>query len=207
MAHTNGRRRVVVTGQGVVTPLGTGVEKFWASLKRGECGIRQVQSFSTEDLYITIAGEVPDFEPKERLHSKSLLLADKFSQYASCAAQEAVAMSKLEVPLKDNAAYRAACIIGSGVGGLTTLEFSYKMLFNENKRATHPLTLLKAHRQLGVAHVGIEYSASRVRPSAWSAPARRRRTPSVSTLRFIREGLVDVGIAGASESRRSTTAR
>ena len=150
MTHTNGRRRVVVTGHGVVTPLGTGVEKFWAALKKGECGIRQVQSFSTEDLYITIAGEVPDFDPRERLKSKPLLLADKFSQYAGCAAQEAVAMSKLEAPLKDKAAYRAACIIGSGVGGLTTLEFSYKMLFKENKRATHPLTLAQGHRQLGL---------------------------------------------------------
>src|SRR4030042_6657714 len=102
MTRTNGRRRVVVTGHGVVTPLGTGVEKFWAALKNGECGIRQVQSFSTEDLYITIAGEVPDFEPRERLRSKSLLLADKFSQYAGCAAQEAIAQSKLDLPLKDS---------------------------------------------------------------------------------------------------------
>ena len=67
MTHTNGRRRVVVTGQGVVTPLGTGVDKFWAALQKGECGIRQVQSFDTQDLYITIAGEIPDFDPKERL--------------------------------------------------------------------------------------------------------------------------------------------
>src|SRR6476646_2980413 len=72
MTHSNGRRRVVVTGQGVVTPLGTGVDRFCAALKNGECGIRQVQSFSTEDLYITIAGEIPDFDPKERLQSKSL---------------------------------------------------------------------------------------------------------------------------------------
>ncbi len=114
MTHSNGRRRVVVTGQGVVTPLGTGVDRFWAALKNGECGIRQVQSFSTEDLYITIAGEIPDFDPKERLQSKPLMLADKYSQYAGCAAQEAVAQSKLELPLKDNESYRSACIIGSG---------------------------------------------------------------------------------------------
>ena len=72
----------MVTGQGVVTPLGTGVDKFWAALKSGAVGIREVQSFSTEDLYITIAGEVPDFDPKERLQSKQLMLADKYSQYA-----------------------------------------------------------------------------------------------------------------------------
>ena len=192
MTHTNGRRRVVVTGQGVVTPLGTGVDKFWAALKKGECGIRQVQSFDTQDLYITIAGEVPDFDPRERLQSKPLLLADKFSQYAGCAAQEAVAMSKLEVPLKDNEAYRAACIIGSGVGGLTTLEFSYKMLFKENKRATHPLTLLKAIGSSASAHVSIEYAIKG--PTFGVVSACSTATHAIGlTYRMIREGLVDLG--------------
>ena len=61
------------------------------------------------------------------------------------------------MPLQDPGSYRSACIIGSGVGGLTTLEFSYKMLFKENKRATHPLTLLKAIGSSASAHVSIEY--------------------------------------------------
>ena len=189
----------MVTGHGVVTPLGTGVDKFWAALKKGECGIRQVQSFSTEDLYITIAGEVPDFDPKVRLQSKPLMLADKYSQYAGCAAQEAVAMSKLEVPLKDSAAYRAACIIGSGVGGLTTLEFSYKMLFKENKRATHPLTLLKAIGSSASAHVSIEYSIKG--PTFGVVSACSTATHAIGlTYRMIREGLVDLGLAGAAEA-------
>jgi nodulation protein E len=66
MTKSNTPRRVVVTGQGVVTPLGTGVDRFWAALKNGECGIRHVKGFSTEDLCITIAGEVPDYEAVER---------------------------------------------------------------------------------------------------------------------------------------------
>jgi nodulation protein E len=205
----------VVTGQGVVTPLGTGVDKFWAALRKGECGIRQVQSFDTQDLYITIAGEIPDFDPRERLQSKPLLLADKFSQYAGCAAQEAVAMSKLEVPLKDKAAYRAACIIGSGVGGLTTLEFSYKMLFKENKRATHPLTLLKAIGSSASAHVSIEYAIKG--PTFGVVSACSTATHSIGlTYRMIREGLVDLaqlgcdaGLAGhaRAEPRRSLAVR
>ncbi len=199
MTQIDARRRVVVTGQGVVTPLGTGVDRFWAALKNGECGIRQVQSFSTEDLYITIAGEVPDFDPKERLKSKALLLADKYSQYAGCAAQEAVTMAKLESPLKDKAAYRAACIIGSGVGGLTTLEFSYKMLFKENKRATHPLTLLKAIGSSASAHVSIEHGIKG--PTFGVVSACATATHSIGLVyRMIREGLVDVGIAGAAEA-------
>ena len=189
----------MVTGQGVVTPLGTGVDKFWAALQKGECGIRQVQSFDTHDLYITIAGEVPDFDPKERLQSKPLLLADKFSQYAGCAAAEAVAMSKLDVPLKDHEAYRAACIIRSGVGGLTTLEFSYRMLFKENKRATHPLTLLKAIGSSTSAHVSVEYAIKG--PTFGVVSACSTATHSIGlTYRMIREGLVDIGLAGAAEA-------
>jgi len=199
MTNTNGRRRVVVTGQGVVTPLGTGVDRFWAGLKNGECGIRQAQSFSTEDLYITIAGEVPDFDPKERLQSKQLLLADKYSQYAGYAAQEAVAQSKLEMPLSDSDSYRTACIIGSGVGGLTTLEFSYKMLFKENKRATHPLTLLKAIGSSASAHVSIDHGIKG--PTFGLVSACATATHSIGlTYRMIREGLVDRGIAGAAEA-------
>ena len=199
MTQSNGRRRVVVTGKGVVTPLGTGVDQFWTALKNGECGIRQAQSFSTEDLYITIAGEVPDFDPKERLKSKALMLADKFSQYAGCAAQEAVAMSRLETPIKDADAYRSACIIGSGVGGLTTLEFSYKMLFKENKRATHPLTLLKAIGSSASAHVSIDHGIKG--PTFGVVSACSTATHAIGlTYQMIRGGLVDVGLAGAAEA-------
>ena len=199
MKHSNGRRRVVVTGQGVVTPLGTGVDRFWSALKAGECGIRQVKGFSTEDLYITIAGEVPDFDPRERLKSKPLMLADKYSQYAGCAAHEAVTSAKLEVPLKDSESYRSACIIGSGVGGLTTLEFSYKMLFKENKGATHPLTLLKSIGSSASAHVSIEYGIKG--PTFGLVSACSTATHSIGLVyRMIREGLVDMGIAGAAEA-------
>ncbi len=189
----------MVTGQGVVTPLGTGVDKFWAALKSGACGIREVQSFDTEELYITIAGEVPDFDPIERDLSKQLRLADKYSQYAGCAAREAVTQSKLDMPLKDNEAYRAACVIGSGIGGITTLELSYKMLFKEGKRATHPLTLLKAIGSSASAHVSIEYGIKG--PTFGVVSACSTAAHSIGLVyRMIREGGVDMGLAGASEA-------
>jgi nodulation protein E len=199
MTHSNGRRRVVVTGQGVVTPLGTGVEKFWSGLQAGSCGIREVQSFETDELYITIAGEVPDFDPRERELSKQLLMADKYSQYAGCAAREAVQQSGLQTPISDEEAYRTACIIGSGVGGLTTLEFSYKMLFKENKRATHPLTLLKAIGSSASAHVSIEYGIKG--PTFGVVSACSTATHSIGVVyQMIKSGLVDTGIAGAAEA-------
>jgi nodulation protein E len=131
------------------------------------------------------------------LQSKQLLLADKYSQYAGCAAQEAVAQSKLELPLSDADGYRSACIIGSGVGGLTTLEFSYKMLFKENKRATHPLTLLKAIGSSASAHVSIEYGIKG--PTFGVVSACSTATHSIGLVyQMIRNGLVDMGIGGAA---------
>ena len=189
----------MVTGQGVVTPLGTGVEKFWSGLQSGSCGIREVQSFETDELYITIAGEVPDFDPRERELSKQLLMADKYSQYAGCAAREAVQQSGLQTPISDEDAYRTACIIGSGVGGLTTLEFSYKMLFKENKRATHPLTLLKAIGSSASAHVSIEYGIKG--PTFGVVSACSTATHSIGVVyQMIKSGLIDAGIAGAAEA-------
>jgi nodulation protein E len=168
-------------------------------LQAGSCGIREVQSFETDELYITIAGEVPDFDPRERELSKQLLMADKYSQYAGCAAREAVQQSGLQTPISDKEAYRTACIIGSGVGGLTTLEFSYKMLFKENKRATHPLTLLKAIGSSASAHVSIEYGIKG--PTFGVVSACSTATHSIGVVyQMIKSGLIDTGIAGAAEA-------
>ena len=86
MTAANAGRRVVVTGQGVVSSIGTGVESFWTSLTRGACGIGPIKNFETKDLYITIASEVRDFDPRERCPSKPMVLADRYSQFAGAAA-------------------------------------------------------------------------------------------------------------------------
>ncbi|GAB4239068.1 MAG: beta-ketoacyl-[acyl-carrier-protein] synthase family protein [Methyloligellaceae bacterium] len=189
----------MVTGHGVVTPIGTGVADFWDSLKKGVCGIGPVQSYETDDLQIKIAGEVRDFDPRERLNSKQLFLADRYSQFAGCAAEEALKQSGLELPLSDKEAYRAACVIGSGIGGITTLEFSYKMLFQEGKRATHPLTLLKTIGSSAAAHVSIEYG---IKGPCYGVVSACSTAPHAigNVYRMIRDGLVDIGIGGASEA-------
>jgi nodulation protein E len=175
------------------------VDTFWTALKHGECGIRQVRGFPTEDLHITIAGEVPDFDPSERGLSKPFLLADRYSQFAGCAAKEAVEQSGLDVPLKSEQGYRAACIIGSGVGGLTTLELSYRMLFKENKRAAHPLTLLRTIGSSASAHVSMDYGITG--PTFGVVSACSTASHAVGLVyRMIRGGLVDVGLAGAAEA-------
>ena len=199
MAQPKDRRRVVVTGQGVVSALGIGQDAFWNALKDGVCGIGEAKLYATDELYITIAGEVDNFDPREHALTKQFLLADRYSQFAGCAAAEAVAQSDLEVPLPGIEGARTACIIGTGIGGVTTMEHSYKMLFVEKKRATHPLTLLKTIGSSAAAHVSIEYGITG--PCFGVVSACSTAPHSIGLVyQMIRSGLCDLGIAGAAEA-------
>ncbi|MGE0628240.1 MAG: beta-ketoacyl synthase N-terminal-like domain-containing protein, partial [Hyphomicrobiaceae bacterium] len=159
MTANSGARRVVVTGLGVVTPIGLDVAEFWAGIKEGRCGVSELTGFPLEDLKILIAAQIKNFDPKARLkhfkRDKIILHADRYSWFAAAAADEAMRQSGLEIPVSDP--YRTACIIGSGAGGLVTYEKAYRDLFIENKRATHPLTLLRIIGSSASAHVGIEF--------------------------------------------------
>ncbi len=201
MAKANGARRVVVTGTGVITPIGLSVDDFWNSMKAGKCGVSELGGFPLEDLKILIAAQIKDFDPKERLkhfqRDKLVLHADRYSWFAAAAADEAVKQSGLEFPIADP--YRAACIVGSGAGGLVTYENSYRSLFIEGKRATHPLTLLRIIGSSASAHVGIEFGVKG--PTFATCSACSTATHAIGVARdYIRNGIVDVAIAGASES-------
>jgi nodulation protein E len=201
MANANGARRVVVTGMGVVTPIGLTVPDFWASMKVGKCGVTELGGFPLEDLKILIGAQIKDFDPKVRLkhfqRDKLVMHADRYSWFAAAAADEAMKQSGLTVPMADP--YRAACIVGSGAGGLVTFENAYRALFIEGKRATHPLTLLRIIGSSASAHVGIEFGVKG--PTFGTCSACSTATHAIGIARdFIRNNVVDVAIAGASES-------
>ncbi len=201
MANANGARRVVVTGMGVVTPIGLNVPDFWASMKVGKCGVTELGGFPLEDLKILIAAQIKDFDPKQRLkhfqRDKLVMHADRYSWFAAAAADEAVKQSGLEFPITDP--YRSACIVGSGAGGLVTFEQSYRALFLEGKRATHPLTLLRIIGSSASAHVGIEFGIKG--PTFATCSACSTATHAIGIARdYIKNNVVDVAIAGASES-------
>ncbi len=192
-------RRVVVTGMGLVSSIGIGTENFWASIKNEKCGIEPALNYNTEDLQIKIAGEVKDFDPKEQGLSKQFLMADRYSQFAGIAAREAVNQSGLEMPLAPEQGIRSAAIIGSGIGGISTLEDSYHGLFELKKRATHPLTLLKTIASSGPAHVSIEYGITG--PCFGVVSACSTATHSIGLVyNMIKAGLIDLGLGGASEA-------
>lgn len=123
-AQQMARPRVVVTGLGAVTSIGTTVPEFWAGMKEGKSGVGPLGGFQYDDLKILIAAQIKDFDPKARLkhfkRDKLILHADRYSWFAAAAADEAVKQSGLEMPAANP--YRVACIIGSGAGGLVTYE-------------------------------------------------------------------------------------
>jgi nodulation protein E len=201
MTESGVARRVVVTGLGVVTPIGTTVADFWAGCKRGQSGVGPLGGFPLEDLKILIAAQIKDFDHKARLkhfrRDKIILHADRYSWFAAAAADEAVRHAGLEQPFANP--YRTACIIGSGAGGLVTFEKAYRDLFIENKRATHPLTLLRIIGSSAAAHIGIEYGIKG--PTFATCSACSTAAHAVTLGRdYIRNGLVDLAIVGASES-------
>ncbi len=201
MAKASDARRVVVTGTGVITPIGLSVDDFWNSMKASKCGVSELGGFPLEDLKILIAAQIKDFDPKARLkhfkRDKLVMHADRYSWFAAAAADEAVKQSGLEFPIADP--YRSACIVGSGAGGLVTFENSYRSLFIEGKRATHPLTLLRIIGSSASAHVGIEFGVKG--PTFATCSACSTATHALGVARdYIRHGIVDVAIAGASES-------
>lgn len=199
MAETG--RRVVVTGMGVVTAIGTNVADFWAGCREAKVGVGPLGGFPLEDLKINIAAQIRDFDHKARLkgakRDKIILHADRYSWFAAAAADEAVKQSGLTVPFENGC--RTACIIGSGAGGLVTFENAYRDLFILNKRATHPLTLLRIIGSSAAAHVGIEYGVKG--PTFATCSACSTAAHAIGLGRdMIRNGLVDVAIVGASES-------
>jgi 3-oxoacyl-[acyl-carrier-protein] synthase II len=109
------KRRVVVTGLGVVTPLGTGVQKTWEALLKGVSGIRQIKCFDASDYPCQIAGEVQDFEPSDYVDKKEVKRMDRFAQFALASA--AMAIEDAGLPLSEQNAARIGCVRGAGVGG------------------------------------------------------------------------------------------
>lgn len=201
MTNGNGMRRVVVTGIGAVTPIGETVPELWAGVREAKCGVSELEGFPVEDLKVLIAAQIKNFDHKARLkhfqRDKIVIHADRYSWFAAAAADEAMKQSGLKFPVEDP--YRAACIIGSGAGGLTTYETAYRDLFIHNKRATHPLTLLRIIGSSAAAHVGIEFGIKG--PTFATCSACSTATHAIGlAYDYIRHGLVDRAIAGASES-------
>ncbi|MEO2083632.1 MAG: beta-ketoacyl synthase N-terminal-like domain-containing protein, partial [Desulfurobacteriaceae bacterium] len=130
------RRRVVITGLGVVSPVGSNVEKFWENITAGKSGIGRITKFNTEGFPVQIAGEVKDFNPSDYFDRKEARRTDPFIQFAVGAATQAVKSAGLDSADVDKE--RVGVLIGSGIGGLTTIEEQHSVLLNKGPRRVSP---------------------------------------------------------------------
>jgi len=153
------------------------------------------------DLKIQIAAQVKDFDAKGRLRNfkrdKVVPHADRYSLFAAAASDEAVTMAGLERPFQNP--YRVACIIGSGGAGLVAVEDAYRDLFIKKKKATNPLTLIRIIGSSAAAHVGIEFGVKGPVFATCSACSTAAHAIGIGR-DYIRHGLVDVAVTGASEA-------
>jgi 3-oxoacyl-[acyl-carrier-protein] synthase II len=190
-------RRVVVTGVGLVTPLGTGVEKNWEALMSGRSGIGPIDRFELEDFPTRIAGEVRDFNPLDWIEKKDVRKMDLFIQYAMGATEQAMRQSGLQIT-EDNAD-NVGVLVGVGIGGLLTIEENHLIFLDSRLKRLTPFFIPKLISNLAPGQISIRYGARGANFSTTSACASGSHAIG-EAFRMIRAGYLDAAITGGAEA-------
>ncbi|MBI3616839.1 MAG: beta-ketoacyl-ACP synthase II [Candidatus Omnitrophica bacterium] len=191
------KRRVVVTGLGVISPVGSGVEKFWKSLVEGKSGIRPITHFDASLFDCRICGDVPDYNPLEYFNSKEARHLSRFVQFASVASREAVRNARLDLQKLD--LDHVGVLIGSGIGSIDTLEHEHQKFLEKGPSRITPHFIPKIIINEAAGQVSIETGARG--PVTCVATACSTATNAIGdAFRFIQYGDADVMIAGGTES-------
>ena len=191
------KRRVVVTGTGLVTPLGTGTEKTWRSLCDGKSGVGLITRFDTTDYAVKIAAEVKDFNPEDFIEPKLARHLDAFVQYAVAAAGMALEESGLTID--DTNATRVGVFTGNGIGGLSTIEKYHNVVLERGPRKITPFFIPMVISNMSAGQISILYGAKGPNLSLTTACAAGTHAVG-EAFRSIVRGDCDVAITGGSES-------
>lgn len=190
-------RRVVVTGMGAITPIGNSVDEFWQGIKAGKVGIDEITKFDTTDYSVKLAAEVKDFVAKERMEFKAAKRMSPFSQYAVCAAKDALEQSGLDLTKEDP--YKVGVSVGSGIGGMKDMEEENKKLLERGPGRIKPLLVPMMITNMAAGNVAIAFGAKGKCINVVTACA--TGTHSIGeAYRSIQCGEADVMIAGGTES-------
>jgi 3-oxoacyl-[acyl-carrier-protein] synthase II len=190
-------RRVVVTGVGVVSPLGTGNAKNWEALTNGQSGIATITRFDASTFPVQIAGEVKDFNPEDYIEKKEVKKMDLFIQYAMGAAH--LAMEDSGLVIDETNAERVGVLVGAGLGGLPTIERYHSALLEGGYKKISPFFIPMLIINLAPGHISIKYGAKGPNLSSCSACA--TGTHSIGdAYHMIARGDADAMIAGGTES-------
>ncbi len=193
---TQPARRVVVTGMGVVSPLGCDVDQFWRRLVAGESGVDEITRFDHSDHRVHIAAEVQGFDPEDYVDKRTVRRLDLFSRYAVGAA----ALARDDAGIDPRAeAERTGAVIGSGVGGLQTLHIEIEKLLNQGPERTNPLLIPMMIPNMGAAQVSLELGTKGPLSSTCTACA-AGSDAIAGAFHIIRRGDAEVMFAGGSEA-------
>ena len=190
-------RRVVVTGLGMVTPLGTGVEENWEAVCAGKSGIGLVTKFDSADFASRIAGEVKNFNVEDYLEKQMIRRFDEFIHYALAGARMAMDDSGLKI--NESNAHRVGCVTGTGLGGLSMLEHFHSVLVEKGPRKVSPFFIPGIIVNMVPGQIAIEYGARGPNLSTVTACAASSHAVG-EAFRMIREGISDVIITGGAEA-------
>lgn len=190
-------RRVVITGIGLVTPLGTGRELSWSNLLAGKSGIQSFQSFDASRLRTRFGGEVPDFDPSRYFDKPALRRTDRYAQLAVAAADEAVADAALTLPMATPP--RVGVVLGVALGGLSSLERHHAELLGKGPERMSPYMVPMMLSNTAPGMLGIRYGARGPNYTISSACASGAQALGES-LELVRRGMCDVVISGGVES-------
>jgi 3-oxoacyl-[acyl-carrier-protein] synthase II len=190
-------RRVVVTGTGLVTPLGTGVEKTWADLCAGKSGVDLITRFDTTDFAVKIAAEVKDFQAEDFIDKKLAKHLDPFVQYAVAAA--GMALTDSGYSITPDTATRVGVITGNGIGGLSTIEKYHTVCLERGPKRITPFFIPMVISNLSAGQISIINGAKGPNLSVTTACAAGTHAVG-EAYRLISRGTCDVAITGGSES-------
>jgi len=199
------KKKVVVTGMGIISPIGNNVEDFCAALKAGKSGIGKITSFDTTAFDVTIAGEVKDFDPTQWMDKKEARKMCRFTQFATAAAAQALINAGLmgdsvegKRPVKSNAE-RTGIVIGNGIGGFETVSESMRKLFYDGPKRMLPLTVPMMIPNEAAGNISMMFGVRG--PAFTQVTACASGTDALGqALDLIRAGRCDVIIAGGTEA-------
>jgi 3-oxoacyl-[acyl-carrier-protein] synthase II len=197
METVSPHKRVVVTGLGVIASLGHNVNDFWANILAGKCGVDRVTLFDAKDYACQIGAEVRGWDPAQHMDPKEVRRNDRYTHFGFCAAKQAVADAKLDMAQEDPD--RVGVIIGSGIGGMLTIEAQHKVMLERGPRRVSPFMIPALISNMCGGLVAIELGARGPNFCVVSACATATHAIGES-LRMIRGGEADVMVCGGAEA-------
>ena len=191
------KQRVVVTGMGVVTALGSDLDTLWRSLMEGKSGISQIEAFDTTDFPTKIAASVKDFNPEDYIDKKEARRMDRFVQFGIAASKKALDDAKLDMDQTNRD--RVGVIVGSGIGGLGTWEEQHRVLLEKGVKRVSPFFIPMMIANMASGHISMMIGARGPNTAAVSACA--TGTHSIGdAFKIIQRGDADVMVCGGAEA-------